>query len=145
MTAPFGNPNVHGSRSLSPGREPALLLIALIGPGVAMLLTFATSLSSDAVSALNAVAVAAAGALTSAWIRSDRLAPAVMGLAQALLVLALAFGWQLSPQQQSAWLTFVGIAVAAYLRTQITAPITNTEPGGDALPADDTALEGNTS
>lgn len=140
-TRPPGDPFVYGSRSLSPGREPALILMAVVGPGVALILTFFTGLPAAAVSALNAVAVAAAGVLTAAWIRSDRLAPAVMGLAQALLVLAMAFGWNLSPQQQSAWLTFIGIAVAAYLRTQLTAPITNTNGGANPAPTDTTLDE----
>jgi hypothetical protein len=125
MTTPPTDAYVYGSRSFSPGREPALLLIAVVAPGVSLLLSFFTGLDPAVVSACNALAVAAAGILTGLWIRSDRLAPAVLGLAQALLTLALAFGWNLTPEQQTGWLSFVSIAVAAYLRTQIIAPVTN--------------------
>jgi hypothetical protein len=126
MTPPADDAYVYGPRSFSPGREPALLLIAVIAPGVSLLMSFFTGLDPVVVSSLNAVAVAVAGILTGLWIKSDRLAPAVLGLAQALLTLALAFGWNLTPEQQTGWMTFVGIAVAAYLRTQIIAPVSNT-------------------
>jgi hypothetical protein len=136
--------HVYGSRSFSPGREPALLLIAVIAPGVSLLLSFFTGLSGEVVSGLNALAVATAGILTGLWIKSDRLAPAVLGAAQALLTLALAFGWDLTPEQQTGWLSFVSIAVAAFLRTQITAPVTNTPDAGrrPARTYDDTGYDG---
>jgi hypothetical protein len=47
----------------------------------------------------------------------------VAGIAQALISLALAFGADLSPDVQSAIMTFVITGVAWYLRTQVTAPV----------------------
>lgn len=104
------------------GREPALAAIAVLAPAVQLTVAF---LVGDAAlqGTINAVAALAAGVLTAAVVRSDKLAPAILGFAQGLLALALQFGWQLSAEQQGSIMAFVGVVVAAYIRTQVTAPI----------------------
>lgn len=101
-------------------REPALLLIGVLAPLIQLILSF-TSLDQPLVTGLNAVAVAAAGILTAAFLRRDQLAPAVLGLGQAVVVLALGFGLAATADQQAMFMTVVGLLVAAFVRTQVAA------------------------
>lgn len=104
-------------------REPALLLIGAIAPLAQLLLSF-TTLPLPVTTGLNAVAVAVAGVLTAAFLRRDQLVPAVLGLAQAVLVLGLGLGVHVDATQQALVMTVAGIGVAAFVRTQVatTAP-----------------------
>jgi len=56
-------------------------------------------------------------------VHSERLAPAILGLAQGILALGLQLGWHLTAEQQGAAMAFVGVVVAAYVRTQVVAPV----------------------
>lgn len=110
-----------GAWSLS--REPALILMGVVGPAVALVVSFVDGMSPALQTGVNAVAVAAAGVATAVIVKGDKLAPALLGLAQALVTLALGAGWNLTPDQQAGWITVVGIVVAAFVRTQVTAPV----------------------
>lgn len=104
------------------GREPALVL-AFIAALVQLASAFWFDLSGDQQGYLNG-AVAALVGLATAWsVARDRLAPAVLGAAQALLALAVAFGLSWSAEQQSVIMAFVATAVAMFVRTQVTAPV----------------------
>jgi uncharacterized membrane protein HdeD (DUF308 family) len=107
----------------SAAREPALILIGVIGPAVALLVSFIPALTPELQTGLIAAAVAIAGILTALLVGGDRLAPAILGLAQAVVTIGLAAGLDLSPEQQAGWLTIVGILVAAFVRTQVNAPV----------------------
>jgi hypothetical protein len=111
--------------TLSFSREPALTLIAVVGPAVALLVSyFGDSLGADVQTAINAVAVAAAGILTAVFVHGgDKLAPALLGLAQAVVTLGLAAGWDMTPEQQAGFLTVAGILIGAFVRTQVDAPV----------------------
>lgn len=106
------------------------MLIAAIGPGAALLLSLFSGLPEVWETALNAVAVAAAGLATALIVRADKTVPAVIGLAQAILTVGLAAGIHATPVQQAAAMTLVGIVSAAFVRTQVTAPINER---GDAV------------
>lgn len=111
--------------TLSFGREPALALIAVIGPAVALLVSyFGDTLGVDVQTAINALAVAAVGVITSVFVHGgDKLAPALLGIAQAVVTLGLAAGWDMTPDQQAGFLTVAGILIGAFVRTQVDAPI----------------------
>ncbi len=100
-------------------REPALLLIGVLAPLAQLILSF-TPWSLGVITGLNAVAVAVAGLLTALFLRAAELVPALTGLGQAVLVLVLGFGLAVSPEQQTLYMTVVGLVVAAFVRTQVT-------------------------
>ena len=114
---------------MSLGREPALALIAIVGPLVALLVSFADALGPTLQTAIIAVAVAAAGIVTALLVKGDKLAPAILGFAQALVTFGLAWGFALSADQQAGILTVVGLFVAAFVRTQVIAP----KPSNDVV------------
>lgn len=108
-------------------REPALAAIAVLAPAVQLTVAF---IVGDAAlqGTINALAAFLAGLLVAVVVRSDKLAPAILGFAQGLLALALQLGLDLSAEKQAAAMAFVGVLVATYVRTQVTAPI----PAGPA-------------
>jgi hypothetical protein len=107
----------------SAGREPALILIGVIGPLVALLVSFIPGMSPELQTGIIAAAVAIAGILTALLVGGDKLAPAIIGLAQAVVTVGLAAGLDLSPEQQAGWLTIVGLLAAGFVRTQVVAPV----------------------
>lgn len=104
-------------------REPALLLISLIAPTVAALAAFAFAAEPDTQGVINAAAVAVAGVLTAAVVRSDNLVPLITGAVQALLALAVAFGAHMTAEQQALIIVPVGIVAGYVVRRLVTAPI----------------------
>jgi hypothetical protein len=104
------------------GREPVLTAVGLLAPAVQLLVAF--FVHDPAVqTATNVVAAALAGLVSAALLKSERLAPAILGFAQAVLALFISIGWALSAEQQGAVMAFVGVAVAAYVRTQVFAKV----------------------
>lgn len=101
------------------GREPAAL-IALAAVVIKLAAAFGVNLSADQQSVLNAVVAAAVG-LVVAVMAHDALAAPIYGLAQAALALAVGFGLHWSADQQALVLSAAQIALAMFLRTQITA------------------------
>jgi hypothetical protein len=100
-------------------REPAALL-AFVAVGIKLLAAFGVGLSSDQQAVLNAVAAAVVG-LVVAVLAHDALAAPLYGFSQAALALAVGFGLHWSADQQAIVLSFVQVAIAMFLRTQITA------------------------
>lgn len=109
------------------GRDPALFLAALAAAVYA--LTAFLPLSTDLAAAINAVAVAGVGVWTALVVKDGGVA-AALGLVKALLALALGLGLHLNPEQQAAILTVVTAVSAAFVRTQVTAPVP-AEPVGE--------------
>lgn len=104
-------------------REPALLLIGLVAPFAQLLLMFLTDLPAGWHTAIAAVIPAAAGLATAWLVRSDKLVPAITGLAQAVIACVIAFGVDLSTDQQSALLAFLGLIVSVVVRDRVVAPV----------------------
>jgi len=104
-------------------REPALIIVGGIGPGVALLVSFFATLPDPVETGINAVAVAVAGLLTAVIVADEKAVPAFMGFVQALIVLGLALGLHLDSTQQAGIMTVVGIMLAAFVRTQVSAPV----------------------
>ncbi|MFE2563014.1 hypothetical protein [Streptomyces mirabilis] len=111
------------------GREPAAL-IALAAVAIKLLAAFGVHLSSDQQAVLNAVVAAAVG-LTIAVMAHDALAAPLYGLAQAALALAVGFGLHWTADQQALVLSGIQIAIAMFLRTQITAKTQVSIPAPD--------------
>lgn len=104
------------------GREPALIL-GLVAAAIQLFSAVILPLTVEQQGVLNAVAVAVMGLVTAVAVRSDKAAPAVLGVVQAVLACALAFGLVLSPDTQGAIMAFTSAVVAMFVRTQVSAPV----------------------
>jgi hypothetical protein len=109
--------------SLHPLREPALLFAGLLAPLVQTGLLIWGGLSPQAQAVWNAATLAVAGVVIAALTARDKLAPAVLGLSAAVVALLGFYGWHLSAAAETALASTVALVMAAFLRTQITAPI----------------------
>jgi hypothetical protein len=103
------------------GREPALIL-GLVAAAIQLVSATVLPLSIEQQGVLNAVAVAVIGLLTAAAVSAEKAAPAVLGVVQAVLACALAFGLALEPATQGAIMAFTTALVSAFVRTQVVAP-----------------------
>ena len=104
-------------------REPALIVVSLLPPLVSTLLLFLADLSPEAQAGWNGGALALSGLVTAALVARDRLAPAVLGFAQAVMSLLTVYGFALSAEQSTAVMGFVSLAVGMYVRTQVMAKV----------------------
>lgn len=102
------------------GREPAILA-ALTGIAVKLIAAFWADLGIEQQSLLNA-AVAGGFGLAVATITRDGISAALLGLAQALLALAIGFGLHLGADTQALIMSILALIVGMYERTQVTAP-----------------------
>lgn len=107
---------------MDPRREPVLIL-ALIASAIQMFSAFIFQLTVDQQGVLNAAAVAIAGVISAILVRSDQLAPLILGLAQAIIAVGLAFGWDLDPSGQSVIMAFITALVSVVVRHQVVAPV----------------------
>jgi hypothetical protein len=101
-------------------REPAQWL--QLASGVLVFLTPILHLTGEQNGALIAALTAAFGFATAAAVSAEKAAPFVAGLLKALIALALAWRFQVSPEIQAGSMVLVESAVAWYLRTQVVAP-----------------------
>jgi hypothetical protein len=104
------------------GREPAVLL-ALFAALVQGISGFFFHLTDDQQGVLNAVAVAVIGLVTALAVKGDALLPGILGFVKAVLALGLAFGLHMTSANQSVIMVLVTAIVAAFVRTQVTAPV----------------------
>lgn len=112
------------------GREPAWWT-ALATAIVATLAAFVVHVTPDQQATINAVAVAGAGLITAAAVARDKLLPALLGIAQAVFNLAVAYGFDLPADKQAILLTLVTAVATGFVRTQVTAKVPATAPGAD--------------
>lgn len=107
------------------GREPAVIL-ATASALIQFLSLFVVELTTDQQAVLNAVTAAVIGVVTAAAVARDRLLPAIVGLGQSIIALAVGFGADWSAEQQTALMALVAAAAGMWLRTQVAAPIAAT-------------------
>jgi len=104
------------------GREPAAWL-ALFAVAVKLFSAFVMDVDMETQAWVNAVAAAGMGVLI-AWITKDGVVAAILGLVQAVISLAVGLGLDWDVATQAVVLSFVSLALGAYDRTQVTAPVT---------------------
>lgn len=100
-------------------REPALW-VALGSIAIKLLSAFFLHLGVEQQSAMNAVVAAVCG-LVVAFSTRDGLSAAILGLGQGLLALALGFGLRIDADTQATIMSAIGLGVAMFVRTQVTA------------------------
>lgn len=104
------------------GREPAAWL-ALFAVAVKLFSAFAIEVDEQTQAWVNAVAAAGMGVFI-AWATKDGVVAAILGLVQAVIALAVGLGLGWDVATQAVVLSFVSLALGAYDRTQVTAPVT---------------------
>lgn len=102
------------------GREPAVFL-ALLGALVSAFSAFVLHLSVDQQGVIGAVAALIVGVATAA-VTHDGVVAAILGLVKGLFLLMISFGLHLSTDNQAVLYTLVAALLAAFVRTQVTAP-----------------------
>jgi hypothetical protein len=112
-------------------RDPALWL-TLFATAVRLAAAFLFEITDEQQAVLNAAATAIASLVVALWVRRDGQVAAILGVAQALLALAIGYGLDVSAEGQAVIMSFVGAVAAAFIRTQVTAKV---DPvGGRHLP-----------
>lgn len=104
------------------GREPALVL-GLVQAVVLAAVTFGLDLTAGQQGVVIALASSGVGLYVATKVERDKLVPRVLGFVQAFVALAVAFGWDASPDTQGVVMTLAGAVVAMYTRTQVTAVV----------------------
>lgn len=104
------------------GREPAVVL-ALFSAVLQVLATFGLNLSPELQGAATALIAAVIGVWTAFSVAQDKILPALLGFAQAGFSLLMALGLDYSSETQLAVSTLITAAVAAFVRTQVVAPV----------------------
>jgi hypothetical protein len=100
-------------------REPLLVWIGMVGPLV-VLLTGSLNLDPAVHGAANAVAPALSAFLASFLLDDGRAPVRLLGLAQAVIALAISIGVALDAGQQAGIMAIVGVFAAAITRSQVT-------------------------
>ena len=99
--------------------EPALWA-TLAASFVQLLAAFFIPWSDAQVAVVNALILAVAGVWVAFTTKSldngGSIKSAILGAVQAALSLAITFGWEARPEQTVAIMTFVGLAVAVFIR-----------------------------
>lgn len=104
------------------GREPALF--AKLSAVLIMLLsTTFTHWSGETQGIVNAAVLAVAGFVVAWKVAHEKALGMLSGVAGALLSLAGAFDWHLTAEQNTAVMSAISVAVAFWLRGQVSAPI----------------------
>jgi hypothetical protein len=108
--------------SLRLSREPALYL-TLVATAVRLGAAFLFHITDGQQAVLNAAATAIAALIVAVVVRRDGQVAAILGVAQALLALAIGFGLDVSGENQAVIMSFIGAVAAAFIRTQVAAPV----------------------
>lgn len=103
-------------------RDPALYL-TLVATIVRFAAAFLFHITDSQQAVLNATATAIASFIVAFWVAKDGQVPAILGVAQALIALGVGFGLDVSAENQAVIMSVIGAVVAAFVRTQVTAPV----------------------
>lgn len=104
------------------GREPALWG-ALAKAVILAVSMFFFTLTTDRQALLNAAAAAVIGLVVAITVLRDRLVPAILGLLEAGVALAIGFGWNLSPDKQTVIMGVALAVVAVWTRDRVIVPV----------------------
>lgn len=121
------------------GREPAFW-IGVIEAGLALFVSLVLKWSAEQVGAVMAV-VTVAFSIYTAWVTTQTMLAGLVGLAKAVIALALAFGFDLPPDVAGSVLALVTIVAGGYNRASTEVAHTPAftsppkEPPADELPA----------
>lgn len=110
------------SMSLNVSREPSLIWIGFLAPGVQLLAAFVFAANPTLQGVINAAAAAIAGAVVAYLVKAEDLVALMAGAVQAVLAVVLAFGVHLDSTQQASIMAFAGLVIAVAVRDRVVAP-----------------------
>lgn len=104
------------------GREPALWSAATRAL-IILVTTFLFPLTIAQQGSLNAAVAALLGVIVAFQVHAEKAVPFLLGLIEAVIYLAVSFGLQLDPEQQSVVMGVVVAVFAVWTRDRVVAPI----------------------
>ena len=104
------------------GREVALWA-AVVKALVVVVSLFVVELTTDQQGAINALVAVVLGILVAVQVKAEKALPFLVGLAEAGIYLAASFGWNVTPDRQTALLAVVGAIVAVITRDRVVASL----------------------
>jgi hypothetical protein len=104
------------------GREPALVM-AFLSSLIAVFSAIIFHLTDTQQGGLNAAILAVFGFITAAMLEKEKFVPALVGLAKALIAVAISFGLHWTPEQQGLFIALVSTAAALWYRPQVVASV----------------------
>lgn len=104
------------------GREPVYIL-AFVAITLKLSAAYGLDVSTEQQGAIMAVLSLIVAVVSAIMLRNGAAGAAIVNLAQGALALFLAFGLDMSPEQQALWLGAVEGAVALLLHREVTAPV----------------------
>lgn len=104
------------------GREPVYIL-AFIAVALKLASAYGLDVSDEMQGAIMAFLSLVVALVEAIVLKTGAVGAAVINLAQGALALFLAFGLEMSAEQQALWMLIVESAVALWLREKVTAPV----------------------
>jgi hypothetical protein len=104
------------------GREPVYIL-AFIAVALKLASAYGLDVSDEMQGAIMAFLSLVVALVEAVVLKTGAVGAAVINLAQGALALFLAFGLEMSAEQQALWMLIVESAVALWLREKVTAPV----------------------
>jgi hypothetical protein len=105
------------------GREPVYIL-AFIAVALKLASAYGLDVSAEQQGAIMAVLSLVVAVVNAIVLRAGAVGAAVINLAQGALALFLAFGLDMSAEDQALWMLIVESVVALWIREKVTAPVT---------------------
>ena len=104
------------------GREPVYIL-AFLSVALKLSSAYGLDVTAEQQGAIMAVLSLAVAVITAFVLKTGAAGAAIVNLAQGALALFLAFGLEMSAEQQAMWMALVEGAVALVLHREVTAPV----------------------
>lgn len=104
------------------GRDPALWA-AGFRAAIALVSGLFISLTTEQQGALNAVVAVVLGIIVAAQVKLEKAVPLLLGLTEAIVYVAVSFGWRIVPEKQILIVGFVAAVVAIWTRDRVVAPV----------------------
>lgn len=103
-------------------REPAIV-VTLLATIVRVLVAHFVHPDADVQAWVDAAVTAAGGLIVAVWVRHEGQVPAILGFVQAVIALAIGFGFSIDAAQQAAIMSIVGGLAALFVRQHVVAPV----------------------
>src|SRR4249920_1092029 len=105
------------------GREPVVIL-AFVAVALKLAAAYGLDVSADQQGAIMAVLSLIVAVITAVVLKNGAVGAAIINLGQGALALFLAFGLDLTADQQALWMALIESVVALWVREKVTAPVT---------------------
>lgn len=80
-------------------------------------------LTTEQQGSLNAVVAVVLGIIVAAQVKLDKAVPLLLGLTEAIVYVAVSFGWNVIPEKQALIVGFIATIVAIWTRDRVVAPV----------------------